>query len=776
MTGRLFDVRAGGPGPQWAQFEAAGYSEPVWGIAYRNQNTLPGMPLGGIGTGFIRLGTDGTLDYYSTLFNAYVERDLLAARNLNYPGEWGAEYRRHHVPTLKRPFLGLSIGGKTWMLTRRGCEGMPICRDITYWGHYPIADMEFVNDAPVQTSLRAWTPFIPGCSEVSNTPGSVFEVHLKNTSAQRQQGVLAFSFAGPRDFEVGGGAMIFRGQPIEGTSRGIAVETRYARDRLSYAVAAIDAASVRAGGDLSLQDWSHIHAGLPDYDELNSGASVGVDVDLETGEEIIVRFVLTWFNPTWQAENFSREHRNDMRDANGVNRFWLKTRMVNKYAERFSSAVDVVNYLADNHVSLLRRIVTWQQEIYSEERLPGWLRDSLVNIFHILPQESFWIRNADRDHWWGEEGFFCVNESLLSCPQMTCNLNDVHAGEWPVQIFFPGLAASKLRGLRHYQKENGQVPATMGPGTEPDAPWYDQQITIENQIYARQIHAIWRVTGDDDFLKKYYPSMVKAMRFAFSIDEDGDGLPEVHGNDQPYDDWPEMAGPAIHVSGMWIGSLLIARDMAEHMGDRDFAEECRDWIDRGLESIETKLWNPDLKSYLLFNDIAAGRKSDTILADQLFGQWLVAVHGVAGEVFHPDRVRTVLNTIWENNVAVAQYGVRTAIRPDHDTDYGGMYSQNQTPSYSSLTPAMLAIWHWDSEKGIELMRSIWAKMCLDKEMTWDMPCQMTPEGDCAFGLEYYHNTMLWTLPLALLNESMATTARPGGFAYRVREAGRAQGC
>lgn len=774
MTRRLFDVPATDSTPLWTQFQAAGYSEPVWGVIYRNQKTLPGMPLGGIGTGFIRLGVDGTLDYYSTIFNAHMERELLAALNLNYPSEGGAEYRRHHIPTMKRPFLGLSIGEKTWLLSSTFGQDSSMCRDIVYWGHYPIADLEFINDAPVQASLRAWTPFIPGCSVESNTPGCVFEVRLKNTSSQLQKGVLALSFIGPRDFETGGGAMIFRGQPIEGKNQGIVVNTRYARDRLSYALAAIDADSVRTGGELSFQDWPHIHAKLPDYDELKSGASVAVDFDLGPGEETIVRFVLAWFNPTWQAENCSREQRRDIRHVKSVNRFWLKTRMVNKYADRFSSAADVVNYLTENHASLLQRIVTWQQEVYTEDRLPGWLRDSLVNIFHILPQESFWIRHADRDHWWGEDGHFCVNESLLSCPQMTCNLNDVHAGEWPVQMFFPGLAINKLSALRHYQKENGQIPATMGPGTEPEAPRYNQQITIEDQIYARQIHSIWRITGDDSFLKDYYPSMLKAMRFAFTIDEDGDALPEVHGNDQPYDDWPEMAGAAIHVSGMWMGSLSIAQDMAKYMGDEVFTDECQDWIDRGLESIEAKLWNPELDAYLLFNDTAAGKKSDTILADQLFGQWLVTVHGLTAQVFHPDRIRTVLNTIWENNVKVAQYGIRAAIRPDHGTDYGGLYSRNQIPSYTSLTPAMLAIWHWDREKGIELMRSTWAKMCLEKEMTWDMPCVMTPDGDCAFGMEYYHNTMLWTLPLALLNESMATTAKPGGFAYRVCQAGKEQ--
>ena len=35
---------------------------------------FPGMPLGALGTGFMSLGTDGTLDYVNTVFNDYITR------------------------------------------------------------------------------------------------------------------------------------------------------------------------------------------------------------------------------------------------------------------------------------------------------------------------------------------------------------------------------------------------------------------------------------------------------------------------------------------------------------------------------------------------------------------------------------------------------------------------------------------------------------------------------------------------------------------------------
>ena len=60
----------------------------------------------------------------------------------------------------------------------------------------------------MQVGLRAWSPLIPGDVKASDTPGAVFEVHLRNTSDKRQTGTLAFTFPGfaeqhTRDYVVG---------------------------------------------------------------------------------------------------------------------------------------------------------------------------------------------------------------------------------------------------------------------------------------------------------------------------------------------------------------------------------------------------------------------------------------------------------------------------------------------------------------------------------------------------------------------------------------------
>ena len=125
---------------------------------------------------------------------------------------------------LSLPFLGMSLKERNvvWLLgSPRAASGeymwIPIRRIQTppvihYWGHYPVADLEYtLPDSPVSVGLRAWSPFLPGDSLTSNTPGAVFEVHLLNVSSTTQQGRLAFMFPGPTQAE----AQIYLHSPRE---------------------------------------------------------------------------------------------------------------------------------------------------------------------------------------------------------------------------------------------------------------------------------------------------------------------------------------------------------------------------------------------------------------------------------------------------------------------------------------------------------------------------------------------------------------------------------
>ena len=177
-SGRLFPANLAHG--QWVSFDSPSFEGKVDGVIY--QGTRPasdGMPLGGIETGCLDLETNGLLGYCS-IFNSIFPRR----------------------GPLNEPFLGMTVGAQTWVLSTNGMAGVKSASEIDYWGHFPVADMEYDLDAPVDVRLRAWSPFIPGDVHNSNIPGAIFEVRLQNPGDQKQSGTLAFNFPGFDRYEV----------------------------------------------------------------------------------------------------------------------------------------------------------------------------------------------------------------------------------------------------------------------------------------------------------------------------------------------------------------------------------------------------------------------------------------------------------------------------------------------------------------------------------------------------------------------------------------------
>ena len=70
------------------------------------------------------------------------------------------------------------------------------------------------------------------------------------------------------------------------------------------------------------------------------------------------------------------------------------------------------------------------------------------------------------------------------------------------------------------------------------------------------------------------------------------------------------------------------------------------------------------------------------------------------------------------------------------------------------------------------MRRVWHHLVIDLPMAWDMPVMLRADGEHAWGLEYFHNTMLWVLPTAILGQDLETFAAAGGMIDRVVRAAR----
>ncbi len=232
-----------------------------------------------------------------------------------------------------------------------------------------------------------------------------------------------------------------------------------------------------------------------------------------------------------------------------------------------------------------------------------------------------------------------------------------------------------------------------------------------------------------------------------------------------YEGFP-LKGASVFVGGLWLSTLRLVGLMAREMHDDGFADECRVWLDRGRDTLEQTLWSEQTGAYLLYHQPATGSRSEVILSDQLVGEWAARIHGLE-DVFPPHRRKRVQETVWNINVADCEVGARATMYANRSP-----YQDGYVAAYATLTPAMLELYDGDADRGLELARRMWQHITCRKGWTWDHPSHYRANGDRMVGHDYYHNTMLWALPAAILKQDLATFCAPGGLVDRIIEAAK----
>ena len=789
--GTLFPTDA--PANEWLQFPAAGFSEPACGFIRRRANPATfGMPLGAIDTGCLGIDTDGTLGLCS-IFNSYVP--------MRGP--------------LKLPFLGMSAGKQTWVLSTIPFlsneslyyQNLATPAEIHYWGHYPVADIEYETPgSPVGIGVRAWSPFIVGDAAASNTPAAVFEVHLRNATNEPQQGRVVLSFPGPTQEEaqvargsprrraspesalgkrphtwlpVAEAAVRARPIPVEGGFTGLALTTE-ANNRVGYAIGVVGEAKVHFGRGLGREReaWEKIGAGLPDVsDPADLSRSLAVEYRVEPGGETVLRLVLAWYAPVWIGE---ADH--DYR---------------HRYSDRFADALEVARFVATNHASLLRRVLAWQQELYAEPSLPVWLRESLANVLHLFPICSLWaVAEPPIGDWCRkEDGLFGLLSGIIDWPDMEV-IPDSFYGHVPVVYFFPELAVSEMRGHKAYVFPNGAVTWLWGgvsaeakggylitAGTEMATPSPGFQTVTNGACYVDMVDRLLMRMGGDELLAEFYPTVKRSTIYSMGLrPEDGDDglISAPTGNVDPYNphreegamlEWFEavkLYGMVTHIAGIHLAQLAMAERMAKRLGDEAFALQSRAWIEAASRSLEGKLWNGG--SYLLYSEPKTGRRSDLVFGYQLDGDWMTKYHGLPG-VFRPDRAKTVLETIRRVNAAITPYGAADLAALDGRQSEGVGYGA--VTFFVSEMSILVSTYLYDGQRefGLELARRMQVALNQRWGYTWDQPNVLRGDtGEKTLGSQLLQSMFLWCVPAAAMGKDLAGFCEPGGLVDRMMKA------
>lgn len=774
----------------WQEFPVAGYEMPISGVVYRGiPRPTCGMPLGGLDTGCIDVETHGLLGY-STIFNHLINPRLL----------------------YNAPFLALSVNGETRLLVTDTLakadrpvenktavfpptdytpnfsplpiQGVKLAKSIDYFGHYPIADLEYNTDLPVQVGMRAWSPFLPGDAETSMLPGAIFEFSLRNPTEEVQRGTLVFNFPGfaaPNDAAKVKCSRKKQSSELDGVL--VSSDAQGNSREMSYVLASIGDNGARTGGSLELDGaaWNNIEKQLPPASDDNSGASLAIDFEIAPGKTLTRRIVLAWHAPVWNAAGAPGGA--DARE------------FTHMYAKHYSSAVAAAEKLAKDHDKLLKRVIAWQSEVYRTEGLPGWLADSLINNLHLVTETGIWGQGVGPLAEFAEGGLFGMNECPRGCPQIECIPCSFY-GNMPVVYFFPDAALTTLRGYKQFQLPDGRPPWIFGGVTAIDkknqypydmtAPDKGYQTVLNAACYIVMADRYWQTKGDDKLLKEFYPSLKRANDFSMNLrpkfglsqvmsmpepGTDGHGLGDTEWFEAPEPGWK---GYVTHAGGVRMAQVQIMRRMAEAMGDTEYVAKCDELLNAGADVLENKLWNG--RYYLNFNDPESDTKSDLIFGYQLDGEWISDSHGVSS-VFPAARTKATLATIRDANVALSQSGATNYATPDGKAAKVGGYG-----TYGYFPPELMMLsmnymYEGEKEFGIELLRRCMQNIACQWGYTWDAPNTIRGDMDTGqrhFGADYYQNMMLWFVPAALENQDMVGPTKSGGLVNRMIRASRGE--
>lgn len=346
------------------------------------------------------------------------------------------------------------------------------------------------------------------------------------------------------------------------------------------------------------------HAEAP-LDEPLRGA-IGATFTLEPGASRTLTFVVAWCMP---------------------NRYYREQRSGNCYATRFANAAEVVRYVAANIARLTDQTRLWH-DTYYDATLPHWLLDRIHStVANLATNTCQWFGNR---RFWAYEG--------VGCCHGTCGhvWNYAHAAA----RLFPELERS-VREMQDFAPGVGFIPETgeIRFRGEDWGLWAGDS----QGGYILKAYREHQTSRDDQFLRRNWPQIKKAVEFLIEQDGNADGLLEGRQH-QTYDQ--DYYGANTMVGSLYLGALRAAEEMARELKDAEFAERCRAVFEAGSRNSVQRLFNGEY--FIQQVDLQKHpdwQYADGCLADQLFGQGWAHQVGL-GYLYPAETVLQALDAIW----------------------------------------------------------------------------------------------------------------------------------
>lgn len=335
--------------------------------------------------------------------------------------------------------------------------------------------------------------------------------------------------------------------------------------------------------------------------------TVRMHAKLPPGEEKTFRFAVAWHFP---------------------NGYYAGRRVGQRYARRFGSADDVIQYAYMNRDRLIAATRLWR-DTYYDSTLPPWLLDRLHSTAANLATATCeWWRNG---RFWAWEGAGCCHGTcghVWNYAQTAARLFPaLERSVREMQDFVPGIGFDEKTGAIGFRGEGWKLWAG------------DSQPGYVLKAYREHL-----MSETDEFLERLWPRVKKALEFLVAEDKNDDGLIEGRQH-QTYDE--NYFGANTFTGALYLAALRAGAEMASITGDFDFAARCRALAEKGSDETMKRLFNGEY----FIQDVDLGKHPDAqykdgCLADQLFGQFWADELGL-GSLYPKEAVKKALQSIWK---------------------------------------------------------------------------------------------------------------------------------
>jgi uncharacterized protein (DUF608 family) len=292
------------------------------------------------------------------------------------------------------------------------------------------------------------------------------------------------------------------------------------------------------------------------------------------------------------------------------------------------------------------------------------------------------------------------------------------------------------------------------------------------------LHWQWKTTGDDEFMKEFYPSAKRLLEHSFSMNKDM-GYEQIMamppGGAVEWFEDRTMYGFEIFAGSYRMMGAEVMREWAEKMGDTQYAHKMEAMIQAGKEAMEKYLWRGD--HYLVYNDPKTGNSFDAFYTPQVDGQYYAYVTGVPA-VLPKDHVDKILTVLREKVCKISKLGMPPTYANPDGSMWSGPSNAYLTGKYVYVNSqvfwlATLLIYEGHKEFGLDLLRQCLHLYCCHSGYMWDgVNCcsGYGDDGKFSNGWDYWFNWSVWMAAAALAGGDFAVLLRPGGLADRVKKA------